>query len=50
MLDFRCLIVPRFVQAISKDILDNANPSEEITKRIKELNAYLIDLTKRVND
>ena len=50
MLDFRCLIVPRFVQALSAEIPDDADPAEPITKRIEELNKTLIDLTKKVTD
>ena len=50
MLDFRCLIVPRFVQAISKEIPDDGNLAEGITKRIQELNNSLIDLTKRMSN
>jgi len=50
MLDFRCLIVPRFVQAIRDEIPDDGNLAEGIIKRIRELNNTLIDLTQRVTD
>ena len=50
MLDFRCLIVPRFVQAIREEIPNDDNLAEAIIKRIQELNDTLIDLTKRVCD
>ena len=50
MLDFRCLIVPRFVQAVREEIPDDGNLAEAITKRIRELNNTLINLTKRITD
>ncbi len=50
MLDFRCLIVPRFVQAVREEIPDNGKLAEAIKKRIRELNDTLIDLTKRMSN
>lgn len=50
MLDFRCLIVPRFVQAARDEIPNDGKLAEEIIKRIRELNDTLIDLTKRITD
>ena len=37
MLDFRCLIVPRFVYAIGEDFEGDGAPSEEIGQRVDEL-------------
>jgi NAD(P)H-dependent FMN reductase len=37
MLDFRCLIVPRFVYALWNDFSDNKIASEKLTTRIKQL-------------
>ena len=50
MLDFRCLIVPRFVQAARDEIPNDGKLAEEIIKRIRELNNTLIDLTRRITD
>ena len=37
MLDFRCLIIPRFVYATSADFKDGKTPSEEIKARVAQL-------------
>lgn len=37
MLDFRCVIVPRFVYAIGEDFEGDGAPSEEIGQRVDEL-------------
>ena len=37
MLDFRCIIVPRFVYAIGGDFEGDGAPSEEIAARVDEL-------------
>ena len=51
MLDFRCLIVPRFVYAISDDFADDRGPdmhiaSGEIKERIEQLVEALTKLTR----
>jgi NAD(P)H-dependent FMN reductase len=37
MLDFRCLIIPRFVYAIGRDFTDHELVSTEVKERIREL-------------
>jgi NAD(P)H-dependent FMN reductase len=37
MLDFRCLIIPRFVYATGQDFTDDSLSSQEIKDRIREL-------------
>ena len=37
MLDFRCLIVPRFVYATGEDFNDDGTPNETIARRTDEL-------------
>ena len=37
MLDFRCLIIPRFVYALSTDFADGRVSSEKLAERIKSL-------------
>ena len=44
MLDFRCLIVPRFVYAIGEDFEGDGAPAEEIGARVDEL----VDDLKRI--
>jgi NAD(P)H-dependent FMN reductase len=42
MLDFRCVIVPRFVYATGEDFEGDGAPSEEIATRVDELVAELL--------
>jgi hypothetical protein len=37
MLDFRCMIIPRFVYAIGRDFTDHELVSTEVKDRIREL-------------
>ena len=39
MLDFRCLIIPRFVYATSEDFKGDRVPRAELTKRLQQLAA-----------
>jgi len=45
MLDFRCLIVPRFVYATGSDFTDDGRCGERIADRLNELAATLVHLT-----
>jgi FMN reductase len=44
MLDFRCLIVPRFVYSIWSDFKDEAIVNEKITERVKQLCGEVVRL------
>lgn len=46
MLDFRCLVIPRFVYASRADFLDDASPpfKPEVGERIEELCAHTLAL------
>lgn len=51
MLDFRCIIIPRFVYAIGADFGDDRQPtmhiaSEEIRQRIEQLARNTVNLTR----
>ena len=46
MLDFRCLIVPRFVYAVGHDFADGQISSEKISMRLKQLAAELMRLAR----
>lgn len=53
MLDFRCLIIPRFVYAVGDDFADDRLPtmrvtSEKISERIKELVGTAVDLKRKL--
>jgi NAD(P)H-dependent FMN reductase len=37
MLDFRCLILPRFVYGVSDDFLSKTQPGPELARRIRQL-------------
>src|SRR5712675_153129 len=37
MLDFRCLILPRFVYGVSGDFVSKTQPGPELTRRIRQL-------------
>ncbi|OAI42096.1 flavoprotein [Verrucomicrobia bacterium SCGC AG-212-E04] len=37
MLDFRCLIIPRFIYGVSADFGANLTPGEELARRIQQL-------------
>ena len=39
MLDFRCLIIPRFVYAKGDDFTGNQEPSDDLAKRLRDLAA-----------
>lgn len=54
MLDFRCIIIPRFVYAVGSDFGDDRQPtmyvaSSEIQNRIKELATNTVRLTKALS-
>ncbi len=42
MLDFRCLVVPRFVYATKQTFDDSGNPVETVPQRIEELCAEVV--------
>jgi FMN reductase len=46
MLDFRCLIVPRFVYATAADFAADENPSADLQERIENLCQYTVRLAK----
>lgn len=46
MLDFRCLIIPRFVYATGGDFESNRLVSSEVRERIQELATRAVDLTR----
>ena len=48
MLDFRCLIVPRFVYATGKSFADDRLADDEVRQRIGELGAELERLSAAV--
>jgi FMN reductase len=45
MLDFRCVIVPRFVYATSRDFSEDGQPAPAIAKRVVELAEALVRLS-----
>ncbi|HEY5551517.1 MAG TPA: NAD(P)H-dependent oxidoreductase [Opitutaceae bacterium] len=45
MLDFRCVIVPRFVYSTSRDFSEDGKPVPAIAKRVEELAAALVRLS-----
>lgn len=45
MLDFRCVIVPRFVYTTSRDFGDDGKPTPAIAKRVEDLAAALVRLS-----
>ena len=46
MLDFRCLIVPRFVYALSQDVENGAVVSDDVRERIKQLTEKTVQLAQ----
>jgi FMN reductase len=44
ILDFRCLIVPRFVYSIWSDFKDGQMVNEKVTERVKQLCAEVVRL------
>jgi FMN reductase len=50
MLDFRCLIVPRFVYAIWKDFEDGRISNEQVATRTKQLCAEVLRLARALRD
>jgi FMN reductase len=46
MLDFRCIVVPRFVYASSKSFSENGDVTPEIKERIDELVDVLVKVSK----
>ena len=49
MMDFRCYIIPKFVYATKHDFEDGKITNLEIKKRIEELGAELIRVSKALN-
>jgi FMN reductase len=45
MLDFRCVIVPRFVYTVSRDFGPDGKPTEAIARRVEELASALVRLS-----
>lgn len=50
MLDFRCLILPKFVYATGDSFHEDRLIDEEIQKRIAELTNKLVKITNAMND
>ena len=50
MLDFRCIIVPRFVYSVKADVDGDSIVNEEIARRADELAAELVRITKGISD
>ncbi len=50
MLDFRCLILPKFVYATGDSFEDGQLTDEDIRKRIAELASKLVKVTTALND
>ena len=46
MLDFRCVIIPRFVYGAKRDFTDAGEPSPEIAARVEQLAAAAVDLAR----
>ena len=49
MIDFRCYIIPKFVYATKHDFEDGKITNLEIKKRIEEIGAELIRVSKALN-
>jgi FMN reductase len=49
MLDFRCLIVPRFVYATGKSFKDNLLADSEVEKRVVQLTDEAVRITKALH-
>ena len=49
MLDFRCYIIPKFVYATKKDFDDKKISNSDIKKRIEELGAEVVRVSKALN-
>lgn len=47
MLDFRCVVVPRFVYATPRDFSDNGISNEKIVERVKACALATAELTKQ---
>ena len=45
MLDFRCIVIPRYIYVNPKDFRDDAQPNDSTIERIYELNTELIRVT-----
>lgn len=50
MLDFRCLIIPRFVYATSEAFIEGELVDETIKTRLAELVDQLVEITEALND
>lgn len=50
MLDYRCVVIPRFVYATSKSFSDNGDVSLEIQDRIAELAAVLVKISEALKN
>ena len=48
MLDFRCIIIPRFVYADGDSFDENNNPGSQLKERIEELVDVSISLSKKI--
>ena len=48
MLDFRCIIIPRFVYADGDSFDENNNPDSQLKERIEELVDVSISLSKKI--
>jgi FMN reductase len=46
MLDFRCLIIPRFVYCTKGDFTDAGEPGPEIRERVEQLATAAVDLSR----
>jgi len=50
MLDFRCIVIPRFVYASPKAFSDDDNPTPEVKERIDGLVDALVKVSKALKD
>lgn len=50
MLDFRCIVLPRYVYAVDEGYNENGQPTEATAQRIADLSHELIRVTKALAD
>ena len=50
MLDFRCLIIPRFVYTVSEDFTEDDNTDPKVKPQVKELAKELIRICMALNN